>query len=250
MSTSVQSFNTLMKQFLGELALTFPDHEEICLFQTMFDDLVRTNYKKPAQLFMGALQPYSDLVMQKNDHLFDQPISLGNRIDLSELWNTNGLSQTSKDAIWKYLHTLFLLGSTVCCLPPEILNTIDNLAKTCADGIKSGNVDLTTVTKSLLNGDILQGIGEDGMKQLEDMATNIMPMLSSMGMGGAEGGAGGVGGLGGLAGLGDLAGLMGGKGGMGGMGGHGNKASIAAAAEIEALLNGIPKVADDEESDP
>lgn len=217
MSTSVQSFNTLMKQFLQELALTFPDHQEICLFQSMFDDLVKTNHKKPAELFMNALQPYSDLVMQKNDHLFDQPISLGNKIDLAELWNTQGLSQGSKDAIWKYLHTLFLLGSTVCSLPPELLNTIDTLAKTCADNIKSGNADLSTVTKSLLNGDILQGIGEEGMQQLENMATNMMPMLASMGMGGFMGGGGAP------------------------------KASTNAAAEIEALLNGLPQPGDDDD---
>jgi hypothetical protein len=217
MSTSVQSFNTLMKQFLTELALTFPDHDEICLFQSLFDDLVKSNHKKPAELFMAALQPYSDLVMQKNDHLFDQPISLGDKINLSELWNTDGLSQGSKDAIWKYLHTLFLLGSTVCCLPPELLNTIDTLAKTCADNIKNGNADLSSVTKSLLNGDILQGIGPDGINQLEEMATNIMPMLSSMGMGG----------------------LMGMGGGMGG--GMGASSGATNAAAIEALLNGLPQ---------
>ena len=219
MSTSVQSFNTLMKQFLGELALTFPDHGEICLFQSMFDDLVKTNHKKPAELFMGALQPYSDLVMQKNDHLFDQPISLGNKIDLAELWKTDGLSQGSKDAIWKYLHTLFLLGSTVCCLPPELLNTIDKLAQTCADNIKNGNADLSSVTKSLLNGNILEGIGEDGIQQLEEMATNIMPMLTSMGVGGLMG--------------------MGTGGGLG-------KSNQAAAAQIEALLNGLPQPEHDE----
>lgn len=184
MSTSIQSFNTLMKQFLEALAMTFPDHDEICLFQTMFDDLVKTNHRKPVDLFMNALQPYSDMVMRKDNTLFDQPISLGNKIDLSALWKED-LSDTSRDAIWKYIHTLFLLGTTVRTLSPELLTTIDGIAQNCADKIKSGNADLSTITQSLLQGDILQGIGEENMEQLEGMATQMMPMLmGAMGMGG------------------------------------------------------------------
>lgn len=207
MSTSIQSFNTLMKQFLEELAMTFPDHQEICLFQTMFDDLVKTNHRKPVDLFMNALQPYSDMVMQKNNALFDQPISLGNKIDLSALWKEN-LSDTSRQAIWKYIHTLFLLGTTVRTLSPELLTTIDGIAQSCADKIKSGNADLSSITQSLLQGDILQGIGEENMQQLEGMATQMMPML------------------------------MGAMGGGMGMGGN-SSASTNAASSIQALLDGL-----------
>jgi hypothetical protein len=176
-----------MKQFLEALAMTFPDHDEICLFQTMFDDLVKTNHRKPVDLFMNALQPYSDLVMKKDNALFEQPISLGNKIDLSALWKEN-LSDSSRDAIWKYIHTLFLLGTTVRTLSPELLTTIDGIAQNCADKIKSGNADLSTITQSLLQGDILQGIGEENMQQLEGMATQMMPMLMSQ-LGGMGGGA-------------------------------------------------------------
>lgn len=205
MSTSIQSFNTLMKQFLEALAMTFPDHDEICLFQTMFDDLVKTNHRKPVDLFMNALQPYSDLVMKKDNALFEQPISLGNKIDLSALWKEN-LSDSSRDAIWKYIHTLFLLGTTVRTLSPELLTTIDGIAQNCADKIKSGNADLSTITQSLLQGDILQGIGEENMQQLEGMATQMMPMLMSQ---------------------------------LGGMGGGSAAASTNAMSSIQSLLDGL-----------
>jgi hypothetical protein len=80
------------------------------------------------------------------------------------------------------------LGTTVRTLSPELLTTIDGIAQNCADKIKSGNADLSTITQSLLQGDILQGIGEENMQQLEGMATQMMPMLMSQlgGMGGAN----------------------------------------------------------------
>jgi hypothetical protein len=187
MSTSIQSFNAMLKSFLQQLAETFPEEKDIAVFSSMFDDLVRTNVKKPLDLFMDTLSPYADMVMQKNDALFEQPLKLGGSLDLSKIWNTPDLSDSSKAAIWGHIHTLFLLGSTVRSLPPGLLESIDSLAQSCATKIKNGDADFSQVTKELLNGDMLQSVlsgsdgGEDDLDQLNGLADTLLPMLSSGG---------------------------------------------------------------------
>jgi hypothetical protein len=50
----------------------------------------------------------------------------------------SGLSQATKDAIWQYLQTLYMLGTTIVSIPSDTLNMIENVAKQCADSMQGG----------------------------------------------------------------------------------------------------------------
>ena len=51
---------------------------------------------------------------------------------------TPELSQVTKDAIWQYLQTLYMLGSTILNIPEETLSMIESVAKKCADSLQNG----------------------------------------------------------------------------------------------------------------
>jgi hypothetical protein len=181
MSTSIQSFNAMLKSFLQQLSETFPEEKDITVFSSLFDDVVKTNVRKPLDLFMDTLSPYADMVMQKNDALFEQPLKLGGTLDLSKIWNTPDLSDSSKAAIWGHIHTLFLLGTTVRSLPSGLLDSIDSVAQSYATKIKNGDADFSQVTRDLLSGDMLQnvlGSDEGDLEQLNGLADALLPMLS------------------------------------------------------------------------
>jgi hypothetical protein len=42
---------------------------------------------------------------------------------------TSELSSGTKDAIWQYLQTLYIIGSTISMLPEETLTAIEDMAK-------------------------------------------------------------------------------------------------------------------------
>lgn len=137
---SVTAFNDLMQQFLSELSKTFPEEKGIKKFQTSFDLLKSSNPKKCVELFMSGVSPYSNEISQKNDDFFLKNASEIEGIkdlNITKYW-TDELSQPTKDAIWQYLQTLFMLGNTITAIPDETLSMIENVAKQCAENIQNG----------------------------------------------------------------------------------------------------------------
>ncbi len=48
-----------------------------------------------------------------------------------KIW-TDDLSENTKEAIWKYLHTMYILATTISALPAETLSMIESVAEKCA----------------------------------------------------------------------------------------------------------------------
>ena len=166
--STVQAFNAMMRSFISELATCFPEMPTIAAFLDGFDLMTTLDESKPMKLFLAALAPYTDMVMARDNALFQQPIQLPGGIDLKAIWASD-MSDGTREAIWKYITTLYVLGTTVSSLPPEMLRTIENVAQQCASEIKAGNADFGSMTSMLINnmggllsGDLMQGAGQDG----------------------------------------------------------------------------------------
>ena len=54
---------------------------------------------------------------------------------IPRLW-TDELSETTKGAIWQYLQTLYILGTTISSLPADTLNMIESVAQKCASQLQ------------------------------------------------------------------------------------------------------------------
>lgn len=147
---TIQSFNGLMRSFIEELCHTFPEDETLHMCFEGFDALVKVNARKPLELFMESLGPYAQHILTKDPALFQQPIPLSG-IDLKTYWDAPGLSEASRNAIWQYLQTLYMIASTVSAVPPELLQAIETVAQDCATKIQSGEADFASITNMLLN---------------------------------------------------------------------------------------------------
>ena len=150
--TTLQAFNGLLRNFMDELSQTFPEDTTLATSVTGLDVLVKANARKPLQLFMEAVGHHAQLILTKDPALFEQSLTLSGTLDLKKYWDSPGLSQASKDAIWGYLQQLYLLGSTVSALPPEMLGAIESMAQQCASKIESGEADLSSITSMLMGG--------------------------------------------------------------------------------------------------
>lgn len=134
MATTVNAFNDMMQQFLDELVLTFPAEKKLVKYQNTFVLLRKTNAKKPLTEFMISITPYAKYLMQKDEEFFKThaaEIKFLDELDIQRLWGAD-LSDISKNAIWQYLQTLYILGTTISSLPAETLNMIESVAQKCA----------------------------------------------------------------------------------------------------------------------
>lgn len=141
--TSVSAFNDMMEQFLEELVQTFPDEPAMKKYQASFDLLRKANARVCLENFMHGVNPYAQYIMAKNDAFFlehSSEMEFLNDLNIKKVW-TPELSTNTKDAIWQYIQTLYILGTTISALPEDTLNMIEQVAQKCANELDPNALD-------------------------------------------------------------------------------------------------------------
>jgi len=138
--TSVSAWNDMMDQFITELEKTFPEEKSIKKYHTSFDLLRKSNPRKCVDAYMAEVGPYQEKIMAKDESFFLDGSCKSDflkELKLNKYW-TPELSQNTKDAIWQYLQTLYILGTTISIIPPDAMNMIEDVAAKCANNIQNG----------------------------------------------------------------------------------------------------------------
>jgi hypothetical protein len=129
--TTIQAFNEMMGQFLGELSSTFPEQEAVKAA------LEAPRDRETFDSFMKGIGPFSSQLMTKSDDFFVDSNEFAKALNLIEIWAE--ASPATKDAIWQFLQTMYILGNTISMFPPETLSMIEAAAENCARNMKSSN---------------------------------------------------------------------------------------------------------------
>jgi hypothetical protein len=138
--TTIRAFNDMMEQFLEELVQTFPEEKTIQMYHTSFGVLRKANTRVCLENYMKNIAPVVNHVMQKDDAFFMDHPNVIEGLDLRKIW-TDSLSVQTKSAIWQYLQTLYILGTTISALPEDTMNMIEEMAKKAAQDMKPGALD-------------------------------------------------------------------------------------------------------------
>lgn len=140
--TSVSAWNDMMEQFITELEQTFPEEASIKKYKSSFELVRKSNPRKCIDAYMSGIGKYQEKVMSKDESFFlENDDSIIKELNLKKHW-TETLSTKTKDAIWQYLQTLFVLGTTITMIPADALGMIEDVAKKCAGNIQeTGQVD-------------------------------------------------------------------------------------------------------------
>lgn len=136
--SSVTAFNDMMGQFLMELHKTFPEEKGLKKYITAFEMLRDTNPKKIVKKFMENVTPHADKISARDESLFledSTDLEFIKALNIKECWPK--ASDSTKAAIWQYIQTLYMLGTTITSIPPETLSMIENVAKQCADKMQN-----------------------------------------------------------------------------------------------------------------
>lgn len=129
--TTVQAFNEMMGQFLGELVETFPEEEA---FKTA---LAKPRDRSTFEEFMKQIGPHANHLMSKSPEFFTDNNEFAKGLNLNKLWASEEASAATREAIWQYLQTMYILGNTINMFPPETLSMIEAAAENCAKNMKT-----------------------------------------------------------------------------------------------------------------
>lgn len=151
---SVSAFNDMMAQFLVELHKTLPDEKGIKKMLTSFELLKTTNPRLVVDEFMKGVSPYANKISSRDDtFLLQESKNVEFLKDLNVAENWPKMSEGTKSAVWQYLQTLYMLGTTITAIPADTLNMIENIAKDCAEKMQNsdGQLDQDALMKMMGN---------------------------------------------------------------------------------------------------
>ena len=136
--TSVGAFNDMLEQFMVELMQTFPEEGTIKKYHAAFDVMRKSNPRKCVEGFMTGMAPYSEKIMNRDESILDDGIDIIKELSIKKHWDTD-TSDNTKNAIWQYIQTLYMLGTTITAIPSDTLSMIEGIAKDCADKMQNGD---------------------------------------------------------------------------------------------------------------
>jgi hypothetical protein len=149
---SVSAFNDMMAQFLVELHKTFPDEKGIKKMMTSFELLKSTNPRLVVDGFMNGVSPYASKISNKDEtFLLEEMKTIEFLKDLDVAKNWSKMSEGTKSAVWQYLQTLYMLGTTIISIPSDTLSMIEGIAKDCAEKMQNdgGQLDQDALMKMM-----------------------------------------------------------------------------------------------------
>ena len=159
---SLSAFNDLFGQFITELCKTFPQEKELKKILTGFEVMRSANPRKVLELFMTSILPVKEKIMARDESFFMsdewKKSFKSEDVDVVASWipivkaHWTSASENTRDAIWQYLNTLIVVGSTIFMIPQETLGAIENIAEKCVNDMQSGGgSDLMSGLAGLMN---------------------------------------------------------------------------------------------------
>lgn len=127
--TNIEYFNYTLKLFVNDLIKIKPEYEET--LKDYYGDFLSKevcNDDKHIKRFMRKTTDFKSLISSKDDSLFKESIILLKNIDFHELWNS-GINDDTKNKIWEYLQTLYVLGETIISDSDKIKKLVENFKK-------------------------------------------------------------------------------------------------------------------------
>lgn len=141
---NVNAFMEMVNEFVDELSKTFPEEPIIAEKASEYKQFNAKKTKVFFQKFTEDMKIVGHHITQKNDICFDQgTCEFFDELCLYKVWKID-VDSTTKDAIWQYLNTLYILSTTISAIPPELMNTIEAMAQQCAQKMENDGMDLSS----------------------------------------------------------------------------------------------------------
>lgn len=163
--STLGTFIMMMEQFISEMIATFPNETKLRVYSNSFDMLKKTNPRKILQLFMESVAPYTKQIIARDDSvMMDDTIPLNKELNLKQIWQSPGITDSTKDAIWSHMNTLLMFGTTLQNIPSELMSSIEQLATQYSSQMGDLSADKSGIDPALLMSGLQSMMGNMGKK--------------------------------------------------------------------------------------
>lgn len=136
---SISAFMEMLEEFLNEMSKTYPEENAIVIKIKEIQELKDSEKESYFDSIKCDLEKVSSKITNKNENAFKKgKVQFFDSIKMYKLWKIE-VSEDTRDAIWKYLNTLYVLSSTISALPKDLMKSIENMAQECANKLSQDN---------------------------------------------------------------------------------------------------------------
>lgn len=135
MSSVLEKFNEMMNEFMLKMINAFPFEPKLKTYHNAFKISKMYKQQLPIEIFMGGCMDFSDQIKSRNvDFFINRPGFVDKCVRASSFVDDTGLrgkwdetSELTKNSIWDYVQTLYVLGEIYINKDPNLINKINNI---------------------------------------------------------------------------------------------------------------------------
>lgn len=135
MSSIIEKFNEVMNEFMLKMIDAFPYEPKLKTYYNAFKISKMYQQQLPVEIFMGGCMNFSHQIKDRNVEFFinrpsfvDKCVRASSFIDdtgLRDKWDST--SDITKNSIWDYIQTLYVLGEIYINKNETLINKINNI---------------------------------------------------------------------------------------------------------------------------
>ena len=128
--TSIQYFNDYLRAFVQDVQVTFPEYKE--LLGGYYEDILSEeshNTDKHVKRFMRKMSSFKEQISNKSADLYKEPVFILKNLDFKILFESEDLSDESREKMWEYIQTLFVLGESIISDSERIKKLVKNFKR-------------------------------------------------------------------------------------------------------------------------
>lgn len=134
-TTVIEEFNKTMEEFINKMILQFPQETKLKTYYSAYKVTKIYDKTMPIKIFMGGCLQFTEQIKSRDTEFFakrkafvdkiQKASSFSDDIGLVNYWEN--LSDNSKNAIWDYVQTLFVMGEMYVNKDTSIIQKINSV---------------------------------------------------------------------------------------------------------------------------
>lgn len=131
----LNEFNKTLDEFINKMILQFPEETKLKTYYSAFKVTKMYDKSIPIKIFMGGCLNFSEQIKNRDTKFFEKRPQFVNKIvkassfsddiGLGNYWSN--LTESSKNAIWDYIQTLFIMGQMYINKDKNIIEKINKV---------------------------------------------------------------------------------------------------------------------------
>lgn len=151
MATYTEKFNFYLKTFLAELQNIFPEFKES--INSSYSEVLESeslSVDTYVKEYMNAVESFHTQIATKQNSLFlgDNELKFLRELDFRELW-TKDLSDSTRENIWKYLQTLYVIGKKIVANDDDVNAMLNELNTPSQEDFKQNQQEMMEMIENM-----------------------------------------------------------------------------------------------------